>query len=162
MRWWRLPIEECACRKTDLGGGDYYLRNSGLPPLPDRNPWQINIKHLQYQFCKRKIPIFNRNNLILSWGQKLSILISSKWLQADYMLYDHFLEKFKRERERSAIKKINITKCGLDKAIVLATKLYSQHKISIWRFITLNQGKHCEQVHQKLESKVLSWPFYKL
>ena len=57
------------------------------------------------KFCKRKILIFNRNNLILSWGQKLSILISSKWLQADYMLYDHFLEKFKRERERSAIKK---------------------------------------------------------
>jgi len=32
LRWWRLPIEEPACRKTDLGGGDYYLRNSGLPP----------------------------------------------------------------------------------------------------------------------------------
>ena len=32
MRWWRLPIEERACRETDLGGGDYYLRNSGLPP----------------------------------------------------------------------------------------------------------------------------------
>ena len=31
LRWWRLPIEERACRKTDLGGGDYYLRNSGLP-----------------------------------------------------------------------------------------------------------------------------------
>ena len=29
---WRLPIEERACSKTDLGGGDYYLRNSGLPP----------------------------------------------------------------------------------------------------------------------------------
>ena len=32
LRWWRLRIEEPACRKTDLGGGDYYLRNSGLPP----------------------------------------------------------------------------------------------------------------------------------
>ena len=32
LRWWRLPIEERACRKTDLGGGDYYLRNTGLPP----------------------------------------------------------------------------------------------------------------------------------
>ena len=32
LRWGRLPIEERACRKTDLGGGDYYLRNSGLPP----------------------------------------------------------------------------------------------------------------------------------
>ena len=32
MRWWRLPIEEGTCRKTDLGGGAYYLRNSGLPP----------------------------------------------------------------------------------------------------------------------------------
>jgi len=32
LKWWRLPIKECACRKTDLGGGDYYLRNSGLPP----------------------------------------------------------------------------------------------------------------------------------
>ena len=32
LRWWRLPIEERACRETDLGGGDYYLRNSGLPP----------------------------------------------------------------------------------------------------------------------------------
>ena len=32
LRWWRLPIEERACRTTDLGGGDYYMRNSGLPP----------------------------------------------------------------------------------------------------------------------------------
>ena len=29
LRWWRLSIEECACHKTDLGGGDYYFRNSG-------------------------------------------------------------------------------------------------------------------------------------
>ena len=36
MRWWRLPIEERACRETDLGGGDYYLRNSGLPPFCDQ------------------------------------------------------------------------------------------------------------------------------
>ena len=36
LRWWRLPIEERACRKKDLGGGDYYLRNSGLPPSPYR------------------------------------------------------------------------------------------------------------------------------
>ena len=35
LRWWRLAIEERACRKTDLGGGDYYLRNSGLPPSLD-------------------------------------------------------------------------------------------------------------------------------
>jgi len=34
LRWWRLPIEERACRKTHLGGGDYSLGNSGLPPLP--------------------------------------------------------------------------------------------------------------------------------
>ena len=34
LRWWRLPIEERACRTTDLGGGDNYLRNSGLPPSP--------------------------------------------------------------------------------------------------------------------------------
>ena len=32
FRWWRLPIKEHACRETDLGGGDYYFRNSGLPP----------------------------------------------------------------------------------------------------------------------------------
>ena len=32
LRWWRLPIEERACRNTHLGGGDYSLRNSGLPP----------------------------------------------------------------------------------------------------------------------------------
>ena len=38
FRWWRLPIEERACRKTDLGGGDYYLRNSGLPPSYDPSP----------------------------------------------------------------------------------------------------------------------------
>ena len=36
LRWWRLPIEERACRKTDLGYGDYYLRNSGLPPSSNR------------------------------------------------------------------------------------------------------------------------------
>ena len=36
MRWWRLPIEERAGRKTDLGGGYYYLRNSVLPPSADR------------------------------------------------------------------------------------------------------------------------------
>ena len=36
LRWWTSPIEERTCRKTDLGGGEYYLRNSGLPPLLDR------------------------------------------------------------------------------------------------------------------------------
>ena len=36
LRWWRLPIEGRACCKTDLGGGDYYLRNSGLPPSLDQ------------------------------------------------------------------------------------------------------------------------------
>ena len=30
LRWWRLLFEERACRKIDLGGGDYYLKNSGL------------------------------------------------------------------------------------------------------------------------------------
>ena len=38
LRWWRLPIEERACRKIDLGGGDYYLRNSGLPPSSEAVP----------------------------------------------------------------------------------------------------------------------------
>ena len=32
LRWWRLPIEERACRKTRLGGGDYQLRISAIPP----------------------------------------------------------------------------------------------------------------------------------
>ena len=31
FRWWRLPIEERACRKTHLPDGDYQLRNSDLP-----------------------------------------------------------------------------------------------------------------------------------
>jgi len=47
LRWWRLPIEEHACLKTDLGGGDYYLRNSGLPSSPDLrkgNASRCNIK----------------------------------------------------------------------------------------------------------------------
>ena len=34
LRWWRLPIEERAYRKTRLGGGNYQLRISALPP-----PW---------------------------------------------------------------------------------------------------------------------------
>ena len=33
LRWWRLLIEERTCLKTHLGGGDYSLRISGLPPL---------------------------------------------------------------------------------------------------------------------------------
>ena len=42
LRWWRLPIEERACRKTDLlGGGDYYSRNSELPP--DRRIYQYAV-----------------------------------------------------------------------------------------------------------------------
>ena len=36
-----LPIEERACRKTDLGGGDYYSRNSELPP--DRRMYQYAV-----------------------------------------------------------------------------------------------------------------------
>ena len=32
LRWWRLPIEENAYRKTLLGGGDYQLRTSALLP----------------------------------------------------------------------------------------------------------------------------------
>jgi len=35
LRWWRLPIEENANRKTLLGGGDYQLRTSALPPPQD-------------------------------------------------------------------------------------------------------------------------------
>ena len=34
LRWWRLPIEERACRKTRLGGCDYQLSISALPPVP--------------------------------------------------------------------------------------------------------------------------------
>ena len=34
LRRWRLPIEERACRKTRLGGGDYPLRTSALLPPP--------------------------------------------------------------------------------------------------------------------------------
>jgi len=36
LRWWRLPFEEWACRKKHLGGDDYLLRNSGLPPSSDQ------------------------------------------------------------------------------------------------------------------------------
>ena len=32
LRWFRLPIEERACRKPRLGGGDYSLRTSALSP----------------------------------------------------------------------------------------------------------------------------------
>ena len=32
LRWWRLPIQERACRKTHLGGVDYSLRSSALTP----------------------------------------------------------------------------------------------------------------------------------
>ena len=50
--WWRLPIEERACRKTDLGGGDYYLRNSGLPPSGDRMAGGlVTSLRLGDQFC---------------------------------------------------------------------------------------------------------------
>ena len=36
LRWWRLPIEERACRKTDLGGGDFEELH-GLPPYQERD-----------------------------------------------------------------------------------------------------------------------------
>ncbi|XP_023347052.1 galactosylceramide sulfotransferase isoform X2 [Eurytemora carolleeae] len=45
-------------------------------------------------------------------AEKVSVISSgaretlSKWLQADYMLYDHFLEKFKRERESYGLEKL--------------------------------------------------------
>ena len=32
LRWWILPIEERACRKTRLDGGCYPLNTSALPP----------------------------------------------------------------------------------------------------------------------------------
>ena len=51
LRWWRLPIEERACRKTDLGCGDYYLRNSGLPPSSRNGLWMIDLK----KFSSNKI-----------------------------------------------------------------------------------------------------------
>ena len=47
LRWWRLPIEERACLKTDLGGGDYYLRNSGLPPSVERGRSRVGQKGSQ-------------------------------------------------------------------------------------------------------------------
>ena len=40
LRWWRLPIEERACRKTDLCGGDYYLRGT-LDSLPHLTYYSI-------------------------------------------------------------------------------------------------------------------------
>ena len=45
LRWWRLPIEERDCRKTDLGGGDYYLRNSGLPPSANSNQLERAVQY---------------------------------------------------------------------------------------------------------------------
>ena len=33
LRWWKLPIVERACCKTHLGGVDYSLRISEVPPL---------------------------------------------------------------------------------------------------------------------------------
>ena len=53
LRWWRLPIEERACRKTDLGGGDYYLRNSGLPPSLKRLYANVNL--INQSFKERHI-----------------------------------------------------------------------------------------------------------
>ena len=32
-RWWRLQVEERACRKTRLGGFNYQFRTSAPPPL---------------------------------------------------------------------------------------------------------------------------------
>ena len=34
LRWWRLPIEERACRKKHLSGGDYSLGILDYPPHP--------------------------------------------------------------------------------------------------------------------------------
>ena len=38
---YQIPIEECACHKTCLGGGDYLLRTSALPPLS--HPFHVNL-----------------------------------------------------------------------------------------------------------------------
>jgi len=59
LRWWRLPIEERACRKTDLGGGDYYLRNSGLPPSLNKHDKEENIF---FSFFLHYLLQFSANN----------------------------------------------------------------------------------------------------
>ena len=55
LRWWRLPIEERACRKTDLGGGDYYLSNSGLPPSWGRVQRECGLKLFGLVFLREEI-----------------------------------------------------------------------------------------------------------
>ena len=51
LRWWRLPIEERACRKTDLGGGDYVIRGT-LDSLP-RLTWE---REMQTDVILKSLP----------------------------------------------------------------------------------------------------------
>ena len=76
LRWWRLPIEERACRKTDLGGGDYYLRNSGLPP--SCNPPGSVVHTMQYISLSKQIPIIREHSLTELARNREGVQSSSK------------------------------------------------------------------------------------
>ena len=78
LRWWRLPIEERAYRKTRLGGGDYQLRTSALPPwlqvattLRNLGSYSIfsmvNVDqyHVEYYFRIGKYFIFQQKGCII-------------------------------------------------------------------------------------------------
>ena len=49
LRWWRLPIEERAGRKTDLGGGDYYWGT--LDSLPHQHQYSNIYTFLLFSQC---------------------------------------------------------------------------------------------------------------
>jgi len=47
------------------------MKRERMNVLPDYNPWQINTKApTTPNFRNGKIPRFDRNNPIMSWGQK--------------------------------------------------------------------------------------------
>ena len=79
LRWWRLTIEERTCRKIHLGGGDYSLRNCGLPPPPTTHCiFQGVLKNSECKISLLSVPIINNIRIFVDRFQLNKKIVSEQ------------------------------------------------------------------------------------
>ena len=82
------------CRETDLGGGDYYLRNSGLPPSP--TPSLVGIPKYKCLDCIHIIPLYPFSIFLFAFKQFSTLWMEEKTIHHTncHVLWDTLYELF--------------------------------------------------------------------
>ena len=83
LRSWRLPIEERACRKTDLGGGDYYLRNSGMA-LPRLTWGPLKLRQQCLLSLNGALIFKSKYKIKLTWTVRSSLLLMKNTISLNF------------------------------------------------------------------------------